>query len=573
MKFLYLVCIIFLLFSCSKNEKVKENRLNIALTSEVSTIDPAISGNTISAEVINNVYEPLFQYKYLVRPYQLEPLLAASMPLSKNNGLEFLIKIKKNIQYHDDISFKGKKRFVKAKDFITQFKRIAFKGTRSNGWWIFDGKIQGLNEFREEAGTDIKKLYSSKVSGLKALDDHTLSIKLTRPYPQLLFALSLAYSAPIPLETLKYYKNEFVDVMVGTGPFKLKKWNQSLNIILDRYENYRTDFFPKNGDRYAFSKKLIIDAGKKIPFVDGITFHIIKEGQTRWLNFLKHKIDYMLLTKDHFAIALDQVGGLKKEFIDENIKLQISPTLTFWWLAFNMKSQIFVNNLNLRKSIAHAIDWEKYITRFTNKLALAANSLYPPGIPGYSPTNRLPYTYNIVKAKRYLEEAGFPNGKGLPIIKYNTRSSSTVSKQMAEFIRAELDKIGIKLEIIVNSFPRFLEKSRNGQLELWQGGWAMDYPDAENIIQLLISKNHAPGPNNTYYSNKKVDEYFQKLSILPENSIKKQYMKKIENEVLKDIPWAMSHYSRNYILIHSRLKNFRHSDLIYNIYKYLRLEE
>ncbi len=143
---------------------------------------------------------------------------------------------------------------------------------------------------------------------------------------------------------------------------------------------------------------------------------------------------------------------------------------------------------------------------------------------------------------------------------------------MGEFIKREFSKIGIKLKVNLNSFPGFLNKAKTGQLQIWQGGWAMDYPDPENVIQLLISKNHPPGPNSTYYSNKKVDRLYQQLFHTKNKAETLKLTKQVENIISDDLPWIMQFYSRNYILYHGYLKNFRQSDLINNNFKYLRLD-
>src|SRR5690606_12094410 len=93
---------------------------------------------------------------------------------------------------------------------------------------------------------------------------------------------------------------------------------------------------------------------------------VIKESQTDWLNFLKRKIDQIIITKDHFHVALNSDGTLKPELVKENIDLQSSPTLIYWWIAFNMKDSLFGKNLNLRKAIAHGVNFKKYIELFTN---------------------------------------------------------------------------------------------------------------------------------------------------------------------------------------------------------------
>ncbi len=570
MKILALLLFITSLSACTKKKvSGKKNILNYALTTNVSTLDPAVSYDTVSAKVVYQIYESLYEYDYLVRPYQLKPLLAVDMPQIEEGGLKYTIKIKKDILYHP---LPTKKQYtLKASDFIVGLKRLAYTATRSNGWWLFEGKIKGLNEFREKAKS-IEDIINLEVEGLKAPDERTLVIKLTKPYPQLIYALAMAFTAPIPKEMLLHYKNDFSQIAIGTGPYVLDSWKPNAYIKLLKNQNYHESYYPTKGDRFAYEKKLLVDVGTKIPFIDQINFKIIKEAQTRWLNFREKKIDLIVLTKDHFPLALDKSGRLNKEFIKEKIQLQIAPTLTYWWLAFNMQHPILGKNQKLRNAIAHAVDIDSYIKSFTNNIALKANSIFPPGVPGYSPQNTLPYSYNLNKAKKLLSEAGFPNGKGLPTFSYDVRGSTTVSRQMGEFIQKELANIGINLKVNLNSFPGFLNKARTGQLEIWQGGWAMDYPDPENVVQLLISKNHPPGPNATYFSNARIDQLYEELFKANTQDQVKEITSEINDIVSKELPWVMQFYSRNYILHHGYLKNFRQSDLIDNNFKYLKLE-
>jgi oligopeptide transport system substrate-binding protein len=102
------------------------------------------------------------------------------------------------------------------------------------------------------------------------------------------------------------------------------------------------------------------------------------------------------------------------------------------------------------------------------------------------------------------------------------------------------------------------------------GPWITQTP--ENVIQLLITKNHPPGPNSTLYSNPKVDKLYKELFHAKESEDVQKVTKKVEELVSKDLPWIMQFYSRNYILHHGYLKNFRQSDLVNNNFKYLKLE-
>lgn len=567
------ITIFFFIFASSCREdrpKKADNILNVALTSKVSTLDHALSYDTVSAEVVYQIHEPLFEYEYLIRPYTLKPLTAAEMPLVTDGGKTYTVKIKKGIYFHPHDAFKGK-RELQAKDFITQIKRIAYLPTQSKGWWLFDDKIIGLDEFREKAKS-LEDFFSLPVPGLKVLDDHTLQIKLKEPYPQLNFALAMSFTAPAPAELVKFFKNDLSVYPIGTGPFLFSEWNKNLSITLKANPLYHEQTYPKTGDRFAYENKLLEDAGKKIPFLDGVKFHVMKEASPRMQSFQTKKIDYVTLSKDYFQMALNYQGELSDEFKKQKIQLQAVPTLTYWWLAFNMKDEVVGKNLKLRQAIAHAIDNERLIELFTHNVAQKANSIYPPGIPGYDPSAELPYKYDPKKAKELLAQAGFPEGKGLPVLNYDIRGNSTVSRQMGEFIKSELEKIGVEIKVIVNTFPGFLKKAENGNLQFWQGGWSLDYPDVQNIIQLLSSGNHPPGPNTAFYSHPEVDRIYKKVSTQQGMEPPIEEMKQVESLVHKDLPWVMQYYSRNYVLYHQRVKNFRPSDLIYNSMKYIRLD-
>jgi ABC-type transport system substrate-binding protein len=567
MRTVLILLVLICLFSCTKRERL-ENEINLSLPDRISSIDPLNAYDTVSANVLYQVYDTLYQYNYLKRPYSLEPLLAEEMPNISQDGKTYLIKIKKNIFYHNNSSISAG-RTLKAQDFINQIKRVAFIPHASSGWWLFDGKIQGINQFRQQVGSDEAKLFELEISGLKALDDYTLHIQLTDVFPNFIYALAMTFTSPIPLEVAQQ-DEILLQQEVGTGPFYISQWNPNQGIKLKRFDKYHNDLYPKSGDRKTFDHNLLKDANKPLPFLSGINFLIMNEAQTRWLNFLTGKIDIMTLGKDQFNTALKADGSLSDELIKQNKLLHVEPALTYWWLSFNMQDPIVGKNRNLRKAIAHAINIDEYIQLFTNSTGLKANSIYPPGIPGYSPLTRLNFTYDQNMAKKFLAQAGYPNGKGLPSIVFDVRGNNTTSRQIAEFIQKQLLAIDIKIEISTNTFPGFLQRSKNGQLQFWLDGWALDYPDAENILQLLITPNKIPGPNVTQFSHPTVDQLYQKILKLSNDETKFEYMRQIEQIVSEEYVWLMLYYSRNYILSSPKVENYRPSDFTFNWLKYIK---
>ncbi len=573
MKKIIFLLILLLFNSCNKQstENSKTTAFKLAIKDNITTLDPAKAYDVVSSKVLYQSYEQLYEYHYLKRPFSLKPLLAEEMPIISNLGKRYTIKIKKGVHYHQDPSLKEGRK-LKAEDFIHQIKRLAFKPTQSNGWWLFDGKIKGLNRFRQKVGNDFKKFFETPVEGLKSPNDHTLVIDLIEPYPQMIYALSMSFTSPIPKESILFYKNDLSKKIIGTGPFKIESFKPEGPIILRNFPQYNLSTYPNKGDRKSHAKNLLADAGKKLPFLSEIKYKVLKNPEKRWQSFMNKEISFLTLSRDHFKKSLNEFGDLKESLKKKDIKLQISPTLTFWWLSFNMKDPLLGKSKYLRLAISHAIDREHFIDLSTNNTGQKANSIYPPGIPGYDPSKTLSIAYNLKKAKSFLKKAGFPNGKGLPKIQYDTRGDGETSLKQANYFKGQLKKIGVEIEIIRNSFPAFLKKLRKGSLKLWMGGWSMDYPDAENILQLLSSKNHPPGPNATFYSNKTFDQFFGNLKKAFSPQEKKVLMKKMEENVLKDLPWFMLYYQRTYTLVHKNVLNYRYSDIIPNTFKYIRVK-
>lgn len=569
MKILLLVLVLSFI-GCTKNS-TKTDHIEISIPDDVSTLDPANCYDTVCYVPLAQVYESLYEVEYLKRPYSLRPLLAEGFPAVSSNRLKYTFKIKKGIKYHDS-SLLPKGREVKAQDFVHQIKRLAFQGTTARGYWVVDGKIKGLNEWREKVGTSLDLFFKESIPGVSSPDDHTLVIELVRPYPQLLWAMAMNFTSPIPEEAIKAANNDFRATFVGTGPYVITDYKPTQEVVLKKYNDYKSSVYPSQGDRFAHENKLLTDAGAKLPFVSSVRFVVIKESQTDWLNFMKKKIDMINLVKDLYPQALMEDGKLKEEITESKINLQASPTLIYWWISFNMKDPVIGKNLNLRKAIAYGVNIDKYIQLFTYNIAQKANSIYPPGIAGYSPSTDLPYKYDLNVAKEYLNKAGYPGGKGLPKLTYDVRGTDTRKRQMGEFVQQELRNLGIEIDVRLNTFPAFLEKSRSGELQFWQGGWVLDYPDSENVLQLLTTANLPPGPNSSQYSNPEFDKMFNELRELEDGDRKFELMKKMEDIVNRDLPWSMQYYSRNYILYHDYLKNFRYSDIIYNNIKYLKVQ-
>ncbi len=557
--------------SCTRRVSDQDTTLNAAVNVNIKGLDPIYSSDNHTNAVVAQIFEPLLHYHYLKRPLELQPLLAAEMPKVSEDGLTHTFKIKAGVLFHDNPAFPGGKgREVKAEDFVYSWKRLADPRKQSDGFWIFDGRIKGLNEWREAVANGDAD-YETPVEGLKALDDYTLQIQLTRPYYQLHYVLAMPQTAPVPREAVEKYQDEFMNNPVGTGPYILENWTRNSQVTLVKNPNWREEFFPSEGEAQDKERGLLESAGQKLPFAERIVFHEIIEDQPRWLNFMRGNLDLVDIPKDNFDSAV--VGdAIAPQLAEKGISLQVSTEPDVTYIAFNMRDPILGTNENLRKAMSLAYDTETLIERFYNGRAIVAHSPIPPGVDGYDASFRNPYKeYNLEKAKEYLSRAGFPEGKGLPELEFSAISSPT-SRQMAEYFQQNMAQIGVRIRISSSSWPQFTNKIREGQTQIYGIAWLGDYPDAENFLQLLYGGNVSPGPNGSNFQNAEFDRLYDQASKLPPGAERTRLYQQMRDLVVAQAPWIPGAHRLSYYVSHEWLKNFKRNSTVQDYLKYLRID-
>lgn len=551
---------LMLFASCTKKVDTTEKVLNLAVTAEVKGMDPIYSNDKYSSNEVARVYEGLLEYHYLKRPYTLVPNLAESLPVVSADGLTYTFKIKKGVKFHDDKAFEGGKgRELEAADFVYSIKRLADPKLQGLGWWLLDGKIKGLNEWRDKNAEKDVVDYSEEIEGLKALDKYTLQFKLNKAFPQFLYSLAMPFTFAVAKEVVNHYGKEFLNHPVGTGPFMLPEFKQTAKrFTYVRNPNFRKKTFPTEASEEF--KSMLTDAGKELPFVDKIVVNIIKEDQPRWLNFLKGKVDFVGVPKDNFDTAITpNKDGLGDDFKKKGIILEISPSLDVTYTAFNHDVELF-KNVDLRRALALAYDVDQMNKLFYNGTALPAQSVIPPGIAGYMKDYTSPYrAKNIAKAKEYLAKAGYPEGKGLPEITYDCPSSS-VSRQIGELIKKQMSEIGVNIKVQQNTWPELQKKITKRQVMLYGIAWGADYPDAENFLQLLYGPNKSPGANGSGYDNPEFNSLFAKASIMQDSPERTALYEKLNRIAADQAPWIYGVHRQSYLVKHSWLKNYMSTD-------------
>lgn len=547
-----------------------------------TTFDPVQSGTTYANTVTTAVYDTLYEYKYLKSPFELKPNLAVDMPQVSEDGLTYTIKLKQGVKFIDDPAFEGGKgREVTAGDFVYSIKRHFDVKNRSQGAWLWSGKIVGLDAWKD-AGSD----YAKEIEGLKALDRYTVQIKLVKPFPQLTYTLAMGYSGVVPVEAVEKYGRELSIHPVGSGPFKLVSHN-STKTVLEKNPDYRQETFDLAGSGYneevhGFTGIASLD-GKQLPIVDRVELNWIKQASARWNSFSKGtEVANTTLQNEQMdeVLASKNPVKLKPEYA-EQFNFRVNPEAGLVYNFFNFDDEYFgysddpttnAQNKALRCAIVKSFDWPQRINRFYLGIGEAYPGFIVPGTDGFDPNmDDASITQDLAGAKKLLKEHGW-NKRNLPVI-YYPGTASTRNKQFFEQFRGNLTKIGYpKRKIKQKTYATFGDFNRdvkNSKTQMIPMGWGLDYPDAENTLQLFYGPNRAPGSNSANYNNPEFNKLYEQASVMqpsPERTALYQKM----NQMVVDDCVGIGGYSRTRIRMwHKNAIMWPQRDVMGNYLKYV----
>ncbi len=529
----------------SCNHKVSEKSLHIALLTDTFHFDPARTYDLSHNQINYQIYETLLKYQKNGDRFELKPFLAESMPDISEDGKTYLFKIKKNIPYHPS-SYLDKKQVVVARDFINAIKRVLLPDSQSQGKWLLEGVVQGADTWLKdvEKGADPWK---TEISGLQEISEDSFKIHLNYKKDSFIYFFAMLFSSPIPSKILDSKMN-LVDFFskneVGTGLYTLDTFLFQTSTSLKKVRSHRE---------------------QALNNIDSIKFLIMKEASTRWLSFRAKKISYIEIPKDSFSQVLKEDGTLIDEYAKLNFKLKIAPSYNSWWLSFNMNDPVWGKNVNLRKAIATAINVKEMNKLFYNNTGIVAHDIFPAHLRKSNSKNEEEYSLEL--AKNLLAKAGYKDGKKLKPLVLDTRSDTIFYRQQAEFIKMQLAKIGITVEININSFAQFMDKARKGRMVFWQDGWLMDYPNEENILSLLYGPHHYPGPNKSGYNVLEFNQAYEKLIKSSDKVEQENLLSKMNQQVVADRPWIMLFYAAHVILAQPEIENLNYSEMDNNFIK------
>lgn len=546
------------------------------------SLDPVEGSTTYDNMACAQFYETLLTNKY-TNPMEMEPLLLAEMPTSPDGGTTWHFKLKPDVYFHDNECFPGGKgRTINADDVFYSIKRLADDEYKLENWWLLDGTILGFNEYKDEQNAADEFDYDAPVEGFRKINDLEFEIVLTKPVYRFLYILGMFQTSVVPREAVEMYGDDFARNPVGTGPFILDSWVPKQSLTADRNPNYHPVYYPERSEWSSADKRnrLHRAAGKQVPFVDRVEFTMFVEDQPMWLEFSKGKLGYTQVPEDYFTDAFDLASKeLKEDWLRKDIRAHSNLLLDFTFRGFNMEDELLggytPEKRALRRAISYAIDLEEINKTFYNGRRIVYDGPIPPGLDGHPENHRSPVAargQNLTKAKELLAEAGYPNGEGLPPIRFYT-SQNTLNNAVAEMVKRQLAEANIKFEAVFLDFSTLIENINKKKAPMFGFAWASDYPDAENNLALFYGPNEAPGSNHYNYKRAEYDEMYEQVLTMSPSPERTAIYEKMRDMILDDCPYVGGMARERYYLINPWLLNCKPTERYYGWFKYLDVDD
>lgn len=505
--------ILCFLNGCRRNHNRQEslNTVVIALSSEPVTLNPVYLSDMVSYTVSELIFNGLTKFD---KNMNIVPALAESWEFL-NGGKEIKFHLKKGVLWHDGSEFTSD-------DVVFTYQIITSPKTATH-----------LNEI------------FGPVKDIKAIDRHTLLVSYYEPYGSALESWRIGIIPKHVFKNATNYSFSFDEAPIGTGPYKLKKWERGAKIILEAFDNYY--------------------GGK--PGIKNIVLKIIPDTSTQLMELKTGAIDVMELSPLQFNKGLN-LTEISNNFIKYN-----AGSFRYGFFGLNMLDDRFKDK-KVRQALSYAIDKEWIIQSVLGGLGSKSTGPYPPEAWYHSPNAKY-YHYNPVYAISLLKEAGWLRGDNGALYKNNvpfyftifTNYENKENMKIAQIIQDNLKKIGIETEIRTFEWQTFrhnviskhqFEAIVLSRAYLWD-------PDLYDLWH--SSKTKQGEWNFLSYKNKQVNTLLEKGRKAITIAERQRIYHKLHEILAEDQPCIFLYNADLLFIAHKRIKGIIASPagMLYNI--------
>ncbi len=508
--------------------------------SNITSLDPLYARNQANIWATTQLYNSLLQLDENLEP---QPAVAKSWTVS-DDGMKYTFTLRDDVYFHDNECFpQAKGRKVVADDFVYSLSRLVDASLNAPGSWV-------MNQVARDG-------YG--VLDIQAVNDSTLIINLQQPFPPFAGLLCMQYCSVVPQEAISMYGQDFRNNPVGTGPFYFKYWKEGVKLVLRKNERY-----------------FEVENQQRLPYLDAVSISFIIDRQTAFLEFIKGNLEFLSAIDASYKDELLTPAGELQERYQQQFRKISMPFLNTEYLGFQLNAERVPADWPLlkkevRQAINYGFDRQKMMTFLRNNIGTPAHAGFVPvGMPGFM-NNEGGYTYNPDRARQLLQQAGYPNGQGLPEI---TLQTNQAYQDIAQYLQYELARIGIRIQIDVMPPATLREQMARAEARFFRGSWIADYPDAENFLGLFYGPNRAPqGPNYTHFNNKEYDRLYELSLSMTDNEQRFRLYRQMDSILIDEAPVVFLFYDQSVRFVPHYVKNMSNNALNHLDLRRVRVEK
>jgi len=479
----------------------EENTLNLYGTDPL-TLDPAIAGEMTSHEYLTQLFSGLVCLDDNLEP---APDIAQRWEASQD-GMTYTFYLRQDVKFHNG-------REVKADDFKYSWERACNPDTRSLTAGPYLGDIVGVKEVL--AGK------TEKISGVSVTGDYTLEVTIDTPKSY--FLSKLTYPTAFVMDRSNVEAgNEWWQQPNGTGPFKLRQWDEESLLVLEKNSLYYGN--PAKIDFVAFY------------LWGGVPMNMYETGD----------IDATGVYIDYIDKVTDKAGPFYEE-------LQVAPDLSFHYIGFNTSQPPF-DDVNVRRAFSQAIDKDKLASLVFRDMVQPADGILPPGMPGFN-EDLSGLAYDVEKAQELIKTSRYGDVSNLPPITITTTGwGGLISSGLEAIITEWRNNLGVEVKVRQLEPERFLYHLKQEKDEMYYAGWVADYPHPQDFLDILFHS----GAENNYgeYSHPEVDTLLDMAGVETDSDLSLELYQQAEQKLVSDAACLPLWFGENFTLVKPYVKGY-----------------
>lgn len=488
----------------------KEKTLVFARGGDSESLDPGSTSDGESSRVTRQVLETLLDFDE--ESFELKPGLAKEWEMS-DDGLTYTFQLEEDVKFHDGTDFNAEAVKINFDRFADPDHEYAF----ADDDYVYFMYSTMFGGHKGDEG--------HVVDEVNAIDDYTVEFKLNKPLGFFLQNMGMTYFPITSPAALEEFGPEINENPVGTGPFEFISWSKDEAIVLEKNEEYWKEGLPK---------------------LDKVIFEVIPDNAARLIALRSGDIDIM------DGLNPDDAAGVEDE---EGLELLSRAENNIGYVGFNVQKEP-LDNPELRQAISHAIDRDAIVEALYSGYGTVAKNPLPPSYLGYN-DDVTGYQYDVEKAKELLAEAGYEDGLDIDLWTMPVaRPYMPDPEKTAEIIQNNLSEIGINVNIVREEWAPYLEKTVNGEHQIYMLGWSGTNGDPDYFLSSLLHGDLIGDSNREFYANDEVDALLNDAKVEIDQDKRAKMYEEAQEIIAEDAPMVPLVHSTPVMAITSNVTGY-----------------